>query len=93
VDALSLATVAAALRDGSPSDHQVGAEVAAVIAQLLGTDGNIFAILGKTARYLREADRGDLAESLMLAINSCHSYESALGMCISALTEAGYTVN
>jgi len=67
------------------------------IAQLSGTNGNIFAIIGLTNRYLKKAIReGNFTrESLDKfngSIHSSGSYDEALSSCMSVLEEAGYEV-
>lgn len=45
---------------------------------LAGMDGNIFAILGKAARLLREDGQPDLAAEMTRRVFRSHSYEKAL---------------
>lgn len=47
---------------------------------LAGTDGNIFAILGKAAQLLRENGHPDQAAEMTHRVFQSHSYESALGI-------------
>ena len=47
---------------------------------LAGMDGNIFAILGKAARLLREDGQPDKAAEMTRQVFRSHSYESALSI-------------
>ena len=67
------------------------------IAQLSGTDGNIFAIIGLTNRYLKTAIReGEFTkedlDKFNGAIHSSGSYDEALSKCMKVLESAGYEV-
>ena len=63
-----------------------------MIAQLTGTDGNIFAVVGKTQEYLRKANARDAAKALGIAVMNSDSYSAALALCVQALEEAGYDI-
>ena len=62
------------------------------VAQLTGTDGNVFALLGRTGRYLDKANRQDLRKKLYDEISSLKSYDEALSHMVELLEEAGYEV-
>jgi len=46
--------------------------------QLLGHDGNIYAIMGSASRLLNRAGRGDDSREMIERVTSCKSYEDAL---------------
>jgi hypothetical protein len=46
--------------------------------QLLGHDGNIFAIMGRASALLREAGRGGQAKEMYERVTSSGSYDEAL---------------
>ena len=58
---------------------------------LAGMDGNIFAILGKAARLLREDGQPDQAAEMTRRVFQSHSYESALSI-ISEYVETELSV-
>ena len=62
------------------------------VAQLAGTDGNVFALLGRTGRYLDKANRQDLRTKLYAEVNSFKSYDEALAFTVKLLEEADYDV-
>jgi len=62
------------------------------IATLSGTDGNVFALLGRTGRYLDKANRQDLRKRLYAEVNNLKSYDEALSFMVKLLEEAGYDV-
>ena len=47
---------------------------------LVGHDGNIFAILGRAGRLLRENGMADQVQEMNDRVYSSHSYEEALGV-------------
>lgn len=47
---------------------------------LVGEDGNIYAILGRASKLLRQAGQGDHAEEMTARVTSSHSYYEALGI-------------
>jgi hypothetical protein len=49
--------------------------------KLVGTDGNIFAILGRCKQALRDAEQPDQAEEMMRRVFKATSYDEALGIC------------
>jgi hypothetical protein len=55
-------------------------------------DGNVFAIMGNTKRALRDA--GVVEEKISQVLEECTKgdYSHAVGICMNALTEAGYEV-
>jgi hypothetical protein len=63
-----------------------------LIAKLMGTDGNVFAIVGLTSQYLKRAGRADLAHQLTHDLLHMGSYEEAIARCVRDLESAGYTV-
>ena len=62
------------------------------VAQLTGTDGNVFALLGRTGRYLDKANRQDLRTKMYAEVDSLKSYDEALSLMIKLLEEAEYLV-
>ena len=49
--------------------------------KLVGTDGNIFAILGRCKQALKNAGQPDRAEELAQRVFKATSYDEALGIC------------
>jgi hypothetical protein len=49
--------------------------------KLVGTDGNIFAILGRCKQALKDAGQPDQAEEMMQRVFKATSYDEALGIC------------
>jgi hypothetical protein len=49
--------------------------------QLIGTDGNIFSIIGKVQEVLRGAGQKDKAEEVKDRVFQSHSYNEALSIC------------
>ena len=47
---------------------------------LIGEDGNIFAILGRARRALRQAGMADEAKEMFDRVTSCGSYDEALNI-------------
>ena len=54
---------------------QTGIEV-----KLIGEDGNVFSIIGKTARALRRARLYEESQEYQKAATSCRSYEEVLAL-------------
>ena len=50
------------------------------VAKLIGTDGNIFALIGVAARALREAGQCDEAATMTARCFAAHSYQEALAI-------------
>ena len=48
--------------------------------QLLGYDGNIFAIMGRASRLLKSSGQGDKAKEMRDRVMSCDSYQKALNI-------------
>ena len=48
--------------------------------QLLGQDGNIFAIMGRASRLLKSSGQGDKAKEMRDRVMSCDSYQKALSI-------------
>ena len=48
--------------------------------QLLGYDGNIFAIMGRASRLLKNSGQGDKAKEMRDRVMSCDSYQKALNI-------------
>ena len=46
--------------------------------ELFGHDGNIFAILGRASRLLRENGQRDQSKEMCERVYGCHSYDDAL---------------
>ena len=57
----------------TPSEKQSG-----IRCVLVGTDGNIFALLGRAREALRRGGRPDLIEPLTKEVFASKSYEEAL---------------
>jgi hypothetical protein len=53
---------------------------AKVTCDLLGGDGNIFAVVGTAAKALRRAGQADKAKEMTNKVMSSGSYEQALGI-------------
>ena len=50
--------------------------------KLVGTDGNIFAVVGRCARALREAGQANKAKEMTESVSKAGSYNEALGICM-----------
>ncbi len=50
--------------------------------KLVGTDGNIFAVVGRCARVLRNAGQSDEAKEMPAAVFKSKNYDEALGVCM-----------
>lgn len=50
--------------------------------KLVGTDGNIFAVIGRCARALKQAGQPDKAKEMTEAAFKARSYHEALGVCM-----------
>lgn len=48
--------------------------------QLIGQDGNIFAIIGRASRLLKSCGQGDKAKEMRDRVMSCDSYQKALSI-------------
>ena len=48
--------------------------------QLIGQDGNIFAIMGRASRLLKSSGQGDKAKEMRDRVMSCDSYQKALSI-------------
>lgn len=48
--------------------------------QLIGQDGNIFAIMGQASRLLKSSGQGDKAKEMRDRVMSCDSYQKALSI-------------
>ena len=48
--------------------------------QLIGQDGNIFAIMGRASRLLKSSGQGDKAKEMRDRVISCDSYQKALNI-------------
>ena len=48
--------------------------------QLIGQDGNIFAIMGRASRLLKSSGQGDKAKKMRDRVMSCDSYQKALSI-------------
>ena len=58
--------------------------------QLIGQDGNIFAIMGRASRLLKSSGQGDKAKEMRDRVMSCDSYHKALNV-ISEYVETELT--
>lgn len=47
---------------------------------LIGEDGNIFAILGRASRALKQAGMADQTKEMFSRVTSCGSYDEALNI-------------
>lgn len=56
--------------------------------QLIGQDGNIFAIMGRASRLLKSSGQGDKAKEMRDRVMSCDSYQKALSI-VSEYVETG----
>ena len=56
--------------------------------QLIGQDGNIFAIMGRASRLLKNSGQGDKAKEMRDRVMSCDSYQKALNI-VSEYAYAG----
>lgn len=52
------------------------------VCKLVGTDGNVFAIIGRVACALREAGSGDRGREFTSRAFAAHSYDEVLRLCI-----------
>ena len=50
--------------------------------KLVGTGGNIFAVLGRCKQALKDAGQPDQAEELAQRMFKATSYDEALGICL-----------
>lgn len=50
--------------------------------KLVGTDGNVFAVIGRGARALKQAGQADQAKEMTEAAFKAGSYHEALGVCM-----------
>ena len=50
--------------------------------KLVGTDGNVFAVIGRCARALKKAGQPDKAKEMTEAAFKAKSYDEALGVCM-----------
>lgn len=48
--------------------------------KLIGTDGNVFAIIGKVSKTLKEAGQPERAKEFVERATSAHSYDEVLAM-------------
>ena len=49
--------------------------------KLVGTDGNIFAVVGRCKQALKDAGQPDQAQEMMERVFKATSYDEALGIC------------
>ena len=59
----------------------VTSKVAKPVCKLLGTDGNVFAIIGSVSRALKKANLKERASEFSSKAMSCHNYEEVLNLC------------
>ena len=52
------------------------------VCRLIGTDGNVFAIIGKVRRALREAGQPERAAAFVERAFQAHSYDEVLQLCL-----------
>lgn len=48
------------------------------VCKLIGTDGNIFALLGKASQTLKKSEMSDQAAEMKKRVFGCGSYDEAL---------------
>lgn len=48
--------------------------------KLTGTDGNVFALLGRARKTLKKAGQHDKAKELAERLVKCHSYHEAIAL-------------
>ena len=53
------------------------------ICKLTGTDGNVFAIIGKVSRTLKDHKQEDRAKEFADKAMNCPSYDAVLQLCFS----------
>ena len=73
------------MRNDNPSEPRTPASEASdplPICRLIGTDGNVFAIIGKVQRVLREAGQPDRASAFAERAFQCRSYDEVLQLCL-----------
>ena len=77
---------AAEMRNEGPPCGAKGCAVAEAMAKprvkLSGTDGNVFSIIGKVSRALRQAGQADRAKAFCGAAMACGSYDAVLRLCM-----------
>lgn len=56
-----------------------------VEVELIGSDGNAFAIIGKVAAALRETEGDDVAERFVKDATVCGSYDELLVLCMDTV--------
>lgn len=49
--------------------------------KLVGTDGNVFAIIGAVCKTLRRAEQGEKAKEFQEKAFACRSYDEVLQLC------------
>ena len=59
------------------------------ICKLSGTDGNVFAVIGKVIRTLKNANQEDKAEEFKNKAMSSHSYDDVLCLCFDYVDVRG----
>lgn len=52
------------------------------VCRLVGTDGNVFAIIGRVQRTLRAAGQPERAEAFVSRAVQAKSYDEVLGLCL-----------
>ncbi|MGH8880556.1 MAG: hypothetical protein ACRD0P_24905 [Stackebrandtia sp.] len=57
-----------------------------VVVELADVDGNVFAVVGRIARSLRQEGRGDAAAEFTEAACSCSSYDEVLQLAMRTVT-------
>jgi hypothetical protein len=51
------------------------------VCKLVGTDGNVFSIIGKVSTTLKRSGEHDKAKEFMTRAMASHSYEDVLCLC------------
>jgi hypothetical protein len=59
---------------------QTGVEV-----ELIGTDGNVFSVIGKVTKALKRAGKPEAAAEFSAKVKECHSYDEVLALAMDAV--------
>lgn len=73
------------MRNDNPSEPRTAASEASdprPVCRLIGTDGNVFAIIGKVRRTLREAGQPQRAIAFSERAFQSRSYDEVLQLCM-----------
>ena len=73
------------MRNDNPSEPRTPGSEASnplLVCRLIGTDGNVFAIIGKVRRTLREAGQPERASAFVERAFQPRSYDEVLQLCL-----------